>query len=170
MSSLLAHQMIAPPAPSLLHLPSLTDSLSGNWTIQMSGFIDIAPPLVSLCPSVYATATRPSLYHPTYLLHCMLTQFNLLLCLMLTPPLAYCSHLMLCMVSMWRFCMTTPLQYHPQLNCCLYPPLLCQPMQPNSPHAASTAHKPTSCQGIYTRSSLLIVHIWEFPPDGIILS
>jgi len=66
-------------------------------------------PLVSSCPSTYATATRPSLYHPTYLLHRMLTRFNLPPCLMSTPPPAYRSRLMLRMASTRCFHMTTPL-------------------------------------------------------------
>jgi len=34
----------SPPIPSLLHFLSLTDSSSGNQTIQMSGFINVTPP------------------------------------------------------------------------------------------------------------------------------
>src|ERR1700683_4117892 len=57
-------------------------------------------PLVSLCPSVYVT--RLHLYHLTYLLQP---------CSILTPPPAYHSHLVLCMVFTWYLHMTIPL--HP---------------------------------------------------------
>src|ERR1700691_6477773 len=51
----------SPPTPSLSHLSPSTDSLSGDWTIQISVFIEVTPPLVSLCPSVYVT--RSNLCH-----------------------------------------------------------------------------------------------------------
>src|ERR1700683_3327567 len=66
-------------------------------------------PLVSLCPSMFVT--RLHLCHLTYLLHHMLAQFVLQPCSLLTPPPAYCFHLMLCMVFTWYLHMTIPL--HP---------------------------------------------------------
>ena len=91
----------SPPTPSLSYFTSSTDLSSGNWTIQMSSFIDVTPPPgqfvpFNICdkvaplssdlpPAPYACTVQPStmlnvdptssLLFPSYALHGVHTVF-----------------------------------------------------------------------------------------------
>src|ERR1700683_1435269 len=99
----------SPPTPSLLHFLSITDSSSGNQTIQMSGFINVTLPPGQFVP--FSVCDKVSPLSSDLPLHHMLTWFNLRPCSILTPPPAYNFCLMLCMVFTWYLHMTIPL--HP---------------------------------------------------------